>query len=334
MTDTGITAAPPLRLRVIGARNLTELIREFRLVSAEDSPLPGFTAGSHVRVQVSLPDGRSDWRHYSLIEFSRLSGAIESPTEYHIAVRREAQGRGGSLFMHERVQVGDTLVVEPPRNEFPLLDVDGPTLLIAGGIGITPMASMAARLRSTARPVRLFYAGRSLKEMAYVPDLRGLLADDLIVHCDDEQGGPLDVDAILEQSGASSHVYVCGPKALLDAVLVKSQARGWSSDRIHFELFSAQMPEVGDQPIELTLARSGRTLVVPADQSILDCLIENGCDPLYDCKRGECGVCGIGVVEGDVDHRDYVLSELERRSNTVIQICVSRAKSHRLILDL
>lgn len=170
--------------------------------------------------------------------------------------------------------------------------------------------------------------------MAYVPELRALLADDLELHCDDEAGKPLDVDAVLDGCEPESRIYVCGPTALLDAVLSKTLARGWSHDRVHFELFSTPAPAAGDQPIELTLARSGRTLTVPAGQTILDCLIEDGCDPLYDCKRGECGVCGIGVVEGQVDHRDYVLSEADRRSHKVIQICVSRALGRRLVLDL
>lgn len=333
------TAASPgdaklLSLRVAEARLLNPLIREFRLVAADAAPLPAFSAGAHLRVEVTLPDGRRDWRHYSLIDLSGAPGQCDAPAEYRIAVRREADGRGGSAYMHDVVRAGDTLVVEPPRNEFPLAPCEGRVVLIAGGIGITPIASMAARRRAEGRPLRLHYAGRSRALMAFVPELRERLGDDLELHVDEEAGTPLDVDAILDRCEASSPLYVCGPKVLLDAVLAGTLARGWHPERVHFELFSAPTPASGDQPIALTLARSGRQLTVPATQTVLDCLIEHGCDPLYDCKRGECGVCATGVVEGEVDHRDYVLSASERQGHKVMQICVSRARGPRLVLDL
>lgn len=323
-----------LRLRVAATRSLNALIREFRLVSADSHSLPAFTAGAHLRVQVMPPDGQLDWRHYSLVDFSTEPRATEAPAEYRIAVRRESEGRGGSAYMHDIVQAGDTLVVQTPRNEFSLHESDECAVLIAGGIGITPMISMAAHRRAAGRPVRLYYAGRSRELMAYVQELGVLLASDLKLHCDAESGKPLDVDGVLDRCEPQSRIYVCGPNALLDVVLSKTLARGWSHDRVHFELFSTPVPAAGDRPIEIILARSGRTMTVPADQTILDCLIEHDCDPLYDCKRGECGVCAIGVIEGEVDHRDYVLSEADRRSHKVIQICVSRARGPRLALDL
>jgi ferredoxin-NADP reductase len=334
MTERSTTSGAVLMLRVAAARSLNPLVREFRLVAADGRALPGFTAGAHLRVRISLPDGREDWRHYSLIDFSTAARATEAPLEYRIAVRREAEGRGGSKYMHDVVQTGDTLVVETPKNEFPLRASDDSAVLIAGGIGITPLVSMAAHRRATGLPVRLHYAGRSAELMAYVRELRDLLADDLEVHCDEKAGHPLDVDAVLDRCQPQSHIYVCGPKALLDAVLSKTLARGWNQERIHFELFSTPAPTAGDRPIEVVLARSALTLTVPAGETILDCLIEHGCDPLYECRRGECGVCAIGVIEGEVDHRDYVLSEADRRSQKVIQICVSRAIGPRLVLDL
>lgn len=323
-----------LDLRVVGIRSLTALIREFRLVRVGGGRLPGFTAGAHLRVQVQLPDGRRDWRHYSLVDFSTAHGATEAPFEYRIAVRLESGGRGGSAYMHEAVRVGDTLQAEAPRNDFPLHESDGRAILIAGGIGVTPLATMAARRRCGGRQVRLHYAGRSPDLMAFVPELRALLTVDLELHCDDEAGSPLDIDAVLDRCEPDSQLYVCGPKALLDAVLSKTASRRWNKDRIHFELFSTVAPEASDHPIEVTLSKSGRTLTVPADQTILDCLIDHDCDPLYECRRGECGVCAVGVIEGEVDHRDYVLTEADRRSNRVIQICVSRALGARLVLDL
>jgi len=133
---------------------------------------------------------------------------------------------------------------------------------------------------------------------------------------------------------AGDRLYVCGPKVMLDAVLARTQARGWEHDRVHFELFTTTVAEEGDQPIEVELAQSGQRFTVPADQSILDCLIEHGCDPMYDCKRGECGVCQADVLEGEPLHRDHYLSDIEKASGKVIQICISRARSARLVLDL
>ena len=325
---------PPatLSLRVAEATLLNPLIRSFVLRRADGMPLPGFGAGSHLRVRVRLADGTLDWRHYSLIDTAQ--GGREAPVEYRIAVRLEDAGRGGSRFMHEGVQAGDMIEVEPPKNDFALGAHAGCAVLVAGGIGITPLASMAAARRAAGLPVRMLYAGRSRALMALVPELQALLGDALAVHADDEQGAPLDVAALLDGCAGEDQLYVCGPRVMLDAVLAASDARGWPRERVHFELFTAPVAAAGDQAIELVLAQSGRQFTVPAGQSILDCLIEHGCDPLFDCKRGECGVCAAAVIEGDIDHRDAVLSTAERASGKVMQICVSRAKGPRLVLDL
>ena len=323
-----------LSLKVAEARLLNPLIRQLRLVAPDGAVLPGYTAGAHLRVQVTLADGKADWRHYSLIDFSTAPGATEAPREYVIAVRLEDDGRGGSRCMHERVQVGDTLAIEAPKNEFPLRALDGRAVLIAGGIGITPITSMAAQRKAERRPVRLHYAGRSRSLMAFVPELQALLGGDLVLHADDEAGAPLDVDAVLDACTPDDQIYVCGPKVMLDTVLAKTQARGWTHERVHFELFTTPVVEAGDRPVEVVLAQSGRTVTVPANQTILDCLIEHGCDPLFDCKRGECGVCSTAVIEGEPEHRDYFLSDAEKKSGKVMQICVSRARSARLVLDL
>ncbi|MFO1270439.1 MAG: PDR/VanB family oxidoreductase [Rubrivivax sp.] len=323
-----------ISLRVAEARLLNPLIRELRLVAPDGAPLPGFAAGAHLRVQVAPAGGACGWRHYSLVNLSPAAGATAAPGEYVIGVRLEAQGRGGSRFMHEGVQPGDTLVVEGPKNDFPLQPTAGTTVLVAGGIGITPVASMAAQCKSEGRPVRLHYAGRSRALMAWLPELQALLGDELRVHADDEAGAPLDVEALLEACGPQDTLHVCGPKVMLDQVLAKTQARGWPHGRVHFELFTEAAAATGDQPFEVVLAQSGKTFTVPAGQTLLDCLVEHGCDPLFDCKRGECGVCSTPVIEGEVDHRDYFLSDSEKKSNKLMQICISRAKGARIVLDL
>ncbi|MBS0446782.1 MAG: oxidoreductase [Proteobacteria bacterium] len=327
-------SATVLSLKVADVQQLNPLIRRFRLVAPDGAALPSFTAGAHLRVQVTLADGRLDWRHYSLVNFSTDAAVTENPTEYAIAVRLEGEGRGGSRFMHERVKPGDTLSIEAPKNEFPLRVLDGCAVMIAGGIGITPITAMAAQRKAEGRPVRLHYAARSRSLMAFLPELQSLLSDDLQLHADDEAGRPLDIDAVLDGCESHDQLYVCGPKVMLDTVLAKTQARGWTHERVHFELFTTPAAEGGDRPIEVVLAQSGKTLTVPAKQTILDCLIEQGCDPLFDCKRGECGVCSTTVIEGDIDHRDYFLSDAEKKSNKVMQICVSRSRSGRIVLDL
>jgi vanillate O-demethylase ferredoxin subunit len=327
-------APATLALRVVEARTLNPLIRLFRLRVDSGAALPSYTAGAHIRVQVALADGSHDWRHYSLINPQAALGATDAPPEYVIAVRREADGRGGSRFMHERLKEGDTLAVELPKNDFPLHDGTGTTVLVAGGIGVTPLVSMAARRKAEGAPVRMHYAGRSRELMAFLPELQQLLADDLIVHTDAEAGVPLDVEALLDGCTAQDRLYVCGPKVMLDAVLAATQARGWTHDRVHFELFTTPAVEAGDHPFEVELALSGKRFTVPADQTILDCLIEHGCDPMFDCKRGECGVCATPVMEGEIDHRDYVLTAREKAEGNVMQICISRAKGARLVLDI
>jgi ferredoxin-NADP reductase len=324
----------PLTVRVAEAAMLNPLIREFRLVSADGAQLPGYEPGAHVRVQVALPDGSIDWRHYSLIATDGRAGATAAPEAYRIAVRREDDGRGGSRFMHTQVQIGALLQIEAPKNDFPLDAPGGATVLVAGGIGITPLIAMAARRTAEGAPVRLHYAGRSRELMAFLPELGALLGERLAVHADAEAGRPLDVAELLAGCGADDHLYICGPKVMLDAVLVETQARGWTPSRVHFELFTEPVAEPGDRPFEVELAQSGQRFTVAADQSLLDCLIENGCDPMFDCKRGECGVCAVAVIDGEIDHRDYVLSAREKAEGNVMQICISRARGARLVLDL
>jgi vanillate O-demethylase ferredoxin subunit len=180
----------------------------------------------------------------------------------------------------------------------------------------------------------MVYAGRSHALMALLPELRALLGDALHVHGDDEAGVSLDVDALLDGCAPDDRLYVCGPQPLLDAVLAGARARAWPAGRVHFELFAAALPQSGDHAFELVLAQSGRSCTVAADRSILDCLIDQGCDPLFDCRRGECGVCAVPVIEGEIDHRDHVLTASEKAAGNVIQVCISRARGQRLVLDL
>src|SRR6218665_3862956 len=326
--------AATLLLRVAQARQLNPLIRMLRLCAEDGGALPGFAAGAHIRVQVSLPDGKTDWRHYSLIDFATTHNATSAPDQYLIAVRNEPGGRGGSRLMHQRLKEGDSIAIEAPKNELPLHTGPGGSVLVAGGIGVTPLATTPARRPAQGAAVRTHYAGHSRDLMAFLPELQTLLGDDLRVHSDAEAGAPLDIDALLDGVPVGDHLYVCGPGAMLDAMLGRTRARGWEPGRVHWEIFAAPAAAEGDQPFEVELARSGQRFTVPAGQSILDCLIENGCDPMFDCKRGACGVCAVPVLEGGIDHRDHVLSAREKAQGSVMQICISRAKGTRLVLDI
>jgi ferredoxin-NADP reductase len=319
-----------ISMRVAQVETLNPLIRRLTLQPVQGGTLPTFDAGAHVRVRTGAAD---DWRHYSLIDFCTAPGVAAAPQAYTIAVRLEDTGRGGSRFMHG-LQAGDVITIEPPRNDFPLVAHGGAVVLVAGGIGVTPLASMAARCRAQARPVRMVYAGRSRALMALLPELHTVLGDALRVHTDEEAGAPLDVGALLDACAPEDRLYVCGPQPLLDAVLAAAHARAWPPERVHFELFTAPVAQAGDHAFEVVLSQSGQHYTVPADQTILECLIDHGCDPMFDCKRGECGVCAVPVLEGDIDHRDYVLSASEKAAGNVIQICISRAKGQRLVLDL
>jgi ferredoxin-NADP reductase len=312
---------------------LTPHVTAFRLRAADGRNLPGYTAGAHIRVQVH-PQGAADWRSYSLVDFDGGSNATQAPGHYLIAVRREDTGAGGSRWMHAEARMGATLRITPPANAFALGLCDD-AVLIAGGIGITPIASMAAHLGAHGHRYALHYTGRSIGQLAFVEELRALAGERLALYGDDEaqEANRFDLARLLETLAPTQPLYVCGPQGLIDATIALATARGWPRESIRSELFAAAAPQTGDTAFEVELRQSGVTLTVAPAQTILDAMIEHGLDPLYDCKRGECGVCQVGVIEGDADHRDYCLSESEKREGKVMHICVSRARGARLVID-
>ncbi|WP_321783822.1 PDR/VanB family oxidoreductase [Paraburkholderia sp. J94] len=313
---------------------LTEHITAFRLRAVDGRTLPAYRAGAHLRVQVQTPGGAA-WNAYSLIDFAP---SVTAPESYLIAVRREDSGAGGSRWMHTQVRAGDTLRIASPVNAFALDDAPAgrdDAVLIAGGIGITPIASMAAELTSRGHRYALHYTGRSIAQLAFVDALRTLAGDALHLYGDDETDAAhrFDLTRLLASLTPGQPLYVCGPQGLIDATIAQATAQGWPRERIRSELFAAAAPKSGDAHFEVELRQSGMTLSVAPAQSILDAMLDAGLDPLYDCKRGECGVCQVGVIEGDVDHRDYCLSEAEKRAGKVMHICVSRARAARLVID-
>jgi len=316
-----------LRLTVRRIQSLTPAIKLFQLAAADGLALPVFTAGSHIKIKVILPDGRDDERHYSLINSHSQNG------DYVIAVQHEANGRGGSTFMHG-LAVGSGLEIAGPSNDFPLAVGATHHVLIAGGIGITPILSMANALRAAGQVFEFHYAARTPASMAFREAVE-LISDGRAQLCFSEGDAArrLKLSEIVGAPQNGRHVYVCGPRSMIDDVKKVAESRGWPGGHVHFESFGAA-PQSGSAAIEVVLRRSGRTLLVSAQQSILDALLGSGIDHPHDCKRGECSTCQVEVIEGTPDNRDYCLFGPDYDAGKVMCVCVSRSKTARLVLDL
>jgi vanillate O-demethylase ferredoxin subunit len=315
-----------MKLTVTRAERAADDIRRIELRRPDGGELPAFTPGSHLKFNLTLADGSTTVREYSLVN------APAERERYEIAVLREPAGTGGSAAMHALLP-GDTLDVDGPASEFALAESAGEHLLIAGGIGITPLLCMARALAARGAPMQLHYAARQPSRMAYRDEAAALPG--AVLYCDEgdpRRGMPL--DSILGKAGDHRHLYVCGPRGLIAGVLERATAHGWAADHVHYESFNGAVALTGDRPIRVELRASGRTLDVGPGQTILDALIEAGLDPLYDCKRGECGMCVMNVLDGRPDHRDHALTPREREEGKLICTCVSRALTPGLVLDL
>lgn len=314
-----------MKLEVTRIRAEAERVKSFELRSAGGEQLPEFTPGSHLVIQVQ-PDGRTEKRRYSI-----LSDAADR-TRYEIAVLCESTGRGGSRFMHDAVREGDLLEVSEPKNDFPQASHPSYSILIAGGIGITPIVAMLRKLVSDEASFDIHYAARAPESMAYGNEVERLAGDRATLYFGGRAGdAPLDLTALLSAPTDATHVYVCGPLGMIRAVRDIASKQGWRPEQIHFESFGGSA-QPDDRPIRVELARSQMSLEVAASQSILDAMLEAGVWAQYECKRGECGMCMTPVLEGEPDHRDVFLAESDRER--FMCTCVSRAKGDRLVLDL
>ncbi len=314
-------AADDLRpVKVTAKRMLTPDICEFTLATDGSGPLPAFTPGAHITVET--PSGAM--RRYSLMN----EGA--APDKYVIAVKREPASRGGSRAMHEQVETDAVLNIQPPENSFPLGDAPR-YLLIAGGIGVTPIYAMANFLARKDKPFQIIYCTRSAEETAYLDDMTNAFGTALLLHHDD--GDPEKAydfwDHFAEPQ--AMRVYCCGPKPLMDEI--KAISGHWPEGRVNFEDFKpVEVVHPDDTAFDITLQKSGQAITVPADRTILETLREAGLKVSSSCESGTCGSCKSGLIAGDVDHRDMVLMDNEK--STRIMICVSRARSGGLVLDL
>jgi len=327
------TPAPLLSLRVATVDAPTSLIKSFTLEAQDGAPLPGYEPGAHIQVRIPADDNEApQWRSYSLINLDPAVDTRDGVRAYRLGIRREDEGRGGSRHMHT-IAVGDVLTVRAPVNHFPLAAPPA-VLLIAGGIGITPIAAMAAQLSAQHRDYALHFSGRTHDALPFVDELRAFAGERLVLHADDDDATRLSIGPLLDATQVNQPIYVCGPAGMIDAVLAAARQRGWHDCDLHYELFTEVAPLEGDTSFEVELKSSGQVLTVPADKSVLDTLIDHGVDVMYDCRAGYCGLCSTPVCSGDIDHRDTYLSDADKAGGKVMQVCVSRCNSGRLVLDL
>ncbi|MBF5011345.1 PDR/VanB family oxidoreductase [Burkholderia pseudomultivorans] len=299
----------------------------FEFVSDDGSPLPGFTAGAHI--DVHLPGGLV--RQYSLCNHPAQAD------RYQIAVLRDAEGRGGSRAIHDAVRQGDTVRISAPRNHFPLATGAAHHLLLAGGIGITPILSMAERLSSSGEPFAMHYCARSTERMAFVERIAASAFRDRVrLHVDDgEPAQRFDLAAVLAGAPAGTHLYVCGPRGFMDAVLNEARARNWAEERLHYEFFSGVVEtSAADRPFQVRIASSGRVIDVPAECTVVAALAANGVDVLTSCEQGVCGTCLTRVLDGEPEHRDAYLTDDEKAAGDQFLPCCSRSRTAMLVLDL
>lgn len=297
------------------------------LVAEPGQVLPGFSAGSHI--DVHLPGGLT--RPYSL---------CNDPTEshrYQIAVLRDPASRGGSAAVHASVQEGQTLQISAPKNHFALSHDARKHLLFAGGIGITPILCMAQRLANIGADFELHYCTRSPERTAFAQRIAdsGFAARAKLHFDNGPPAQKLDIAALLGQPEPGQHVYVCGPKGFMDAVLGSARAQGWPEAQLHCEFFSAEVaPSLDAASFEVQVASSGKVVVVAPHQSVLQALAAAGVDISFACEQGVCGTCLTRVLQGVPDHKDSYLTPEEHCANDQFLPCCSRAKTPRLVLDL
>jgi tetrachlorobenzoquinone reductase len=311
---------PLLQVRLTAIRFLARDTHLLELRAVDGSPLPPGEPGAHVGVH--LANGLV--RQYSLTTCDEAHGS------YQVGVKREAHGRGGSRYIHDQLRVGTLLKVEPPRNNFPLEENATHSVLIAGGIGITPIRAMQRRLHALQRSYELHYACRSREDCAFLDELTGVAPVHL--HFDDEMGAVLDIGRVLAGVPEHSHLYCCGPVPMLEAF--ERASASWPRAQVHVEYFTPKLAASVAGGYTVRLARSGMELQITPGVTILRALLEAGIDVPYSCEQGVCGSCETRVLAGTPDHRDAILSDEERAAGKTMLVCCSGSKTPDLVLDL
>ena len=313
-------------MRVISRDMLTARIATFELSDLTRAALPPYQAGAHIEVDVRP----------GLIRRYSLCGDPRDEGRYRIAVQRDPDSRGGSRIIHESWKIGDIVTVSAPRNNFPLAIVDAPIILIAGGIGITPLLAMAFELTRRQQPFELHYTARSASHMAF----RQLLADAAFrkhvkLYFDDAHPDQrFSIQRLIDSVSRNAHIYVCGPAGLNAGVMKAARRSGFLNRQLHQETFAVGKSGTDNRSFTVEIASTHQTLDIPADHTILEILDQNGVFVPSMCRQGICGICITNVLSGQVDHRDNYLSPDERAKSDVMLPCCSRAATPHVVLDI
>jgi vanillate monooxygenase ferredoxin subunit len=315
--------------KVTIAKRFTEAedIVSLELVALDGERLPRFSAGAHV--DVAVKDGLL--RQYS------LCNSPEDTSRYVIAVLRDANSRGGSAAVHDLLTEGKVVEISEPRNHFPLAHNASSSVLVAGGIGITPILCMADRLHYTGVPFQLHYCGRSRNRMAFDQRIeQGAFSEQARLYFDDVPTHRFDASTAVGLPEDNRHLYVCGPSGFIEHVLATARLMGWSDANLHREFFgAAEMADTQEEePFEVEIASTGCIYDVPVGRSVLQILSEHGIELPASCEQGVCGTCITRILSGQADHRDVYLTDEERAKGDQFAPCCSRSKSARLVLDL
>lgn len=296
-------------------------ILSLELAALDGATLPAFTPGAHIELHLPHDIKRS----YS------ICSSPEQRDRYVVGVLHDRNSRGGSAYIHQQLRPGQQLLIDPPRNHFELEPSAEQSVLIAGGIGITPILCMLEHLLRQGKHVELFYASRSRAEAAFLARLPPGIRTHL--HFDEDHGGAPDLHRFLAAMPASAHFYCCGPRPMIDAF--EAAAGLLNLPHCHVERFGAKdvAPALGGA-YQVTLAKTGKTLEVASGAVLLDCLLEAGVDVPHSCREGVCGSCETRVLSGTPEHRDSVLSQREQAANRCMMVCVSGCLSGELVLDL
>lgn len=320
-------------INVVVKNKVTEASAVVRIVfgKANDGELPPFEAGAHI--DVKLPSGLL--RQYSLCRLQ------SDPRYYEIAVLKDPQSRGGSEQIHQ-LEIGESLQISEPKNHFPLVSKDSKSLLIAAGIGVTPLLPMAQTLQCSEAPFEFHYCAKTPQTAAFAAALeQSSFADKMHFHFTGvpQSSGRMNIQQVLSEHVQDSELYVCGPAEFISSVLEHAEAIGWPEERVHREFFSAPLTDLGHEDntaFQVKLASTGQVLDVAENQAITDVLEENAIFIPVSCCEGVCGTCLTNVIEGEIEHRDVFLSKQERAEGKQMLLCCSRAKNKgdTLVLDL
>ena len=313
---------PMLDVIVTDVVEVNSLVKRFHFALPDGAPLPAFSGGAHVVIE--MQDGEQIRR----TPYSLMSSPLDT-SDYQVSIRRDDEGRGGSLFMHRDVKKGMSMRISPPTNLFALDNRSGKQLMIAGGIGITPFLAQTAQMIARGGAFELHYAVRNRELGPYIDELSGRIGHRLHTYISSE-GQKIDFDKLLSSQPAGTHVYVCGPESMINSVLERAKANGWPDSHVHYEHFSKAPP---GQPFSVELKDSGKTIEVGENQSMLEAMEAAGVDAPYLCRGGACGHCETNVVEvdGEIQHEDHWLEDDEKQ--TKIMPCVSRFCGKRLVIE-